>query len=369
MEPFLILLEAIWESYAIFLQSLANGASLFPSMEVAFASLLPAAQGVAAGLLPVVLGVVLTILSLGFFGFFAPNAIVGYIIFVMHLKRTKPSKWSRECSSDAPSQVAMYDEGVAWSERFLANKQDVHIVSEGLNLYGEFYDFNSEKTVILVGGRTEGLRYGYYFARPYQECGYNILTIDNRAHGQSEGKYNTVGFEEHKDLLNWAKYLREYHHTQQIVFHGICIGSAGSLYALIHEDCPDYIRGIVADGMYPNFRESFRNHMIELKKPMFGLPFIEGWMKILTGHSMKYGPIDVIHRLDRPILMLHGTEDLYSLPEDAKKLYEKCGSTQKQIVWFEGGSHSLLRYADAEKYDDAIKDFLTKTMSDHHTAA
>lgn len=296
--------------------------------------------------------------AIAFFGFLAPNTIIGYIMYVMHLKRTKKSKWTRACSEQTPEHVEMYETGMAWSKEHAEKKQDVHIVSEGLNLYGEFYDFGSDKTAILVAGRTEGLCYNYYFARPYQESGYNILTIDNRAHGESDGKYNTVGFEEHKDLLNWVNYVGEHHHTATVVLHGICIGSAGCLYALTSGKCPDIVKGLVADGMYPNFHESFRNHMIELKKPLAGLPFIEGWMKLLTGHSMKYGPIDVIDRMDRSLLMLHGKADLYSLPEEAEKLFAKCPSAQKRIVWFDGGIHSMLRYANPEKYDAAIKEFL-----------
>ncbi len=369
MEPLLFLLEIIKDSFLIVLNALGSGIALFPSAEIGYAATFPAVQGVVAGILPVILGILSVIFSIAFFGFFAPNAIVGYIIFAMHLKRTKKSKWTRECSCNEEIQVAMYDEGVAWSERHREKKQDVHIVSEGLNLYGEFYDFGSEKTVILVGGRTEGLRYCYYFARPYEESGYNILSIDNRAHGESDGKYNTVGFEEHKDLLNWAKYIREHHHTETVIFHGICIGSAGSLYALTKEGCPDYIKAIVADGMFPTFLDSFRNHMIELKKPMFGLPFIEAWMKICTGHSMKYGPIDVIEKLDRPILMLHGTDDRYSLPEAAEQMFEMCPSKQKKLVWFDGGTHSRLRYLDPEKYDREIKSFLAETFPEDDVAA
>lgn len=329
-----------------------------------FAAAFPLSYGVLSAAGSIIFGIVIAVLSIFFFGFFAPNAIVGYIIYVMHLKRTKKTKWTRDCSADTPIQREMFETGLIWGKEHADKKQDVHIVSEGLNLYGEFYDFDSNKTVILVAGRTEGLCYGYYFARPYAESGYNVLTIDNRAHGNSDGKYNTVGFEEHKDILNWAKYLHENHHTNSVVLHGICIGSAGSLYALTSKDCPRYIAGIVADGMYPNFWESFRNHMIELKKPMFGLPFINAWMKLLTGHSMKYGPIDVIEKLDRPILMLHGTGDLYSRPEEAEKLYAKCKSKHKKIVWFEDAAHSLLRYRDSEKYDGAIKTFLHELTED-----
>lgn len=348
MNPILLFLEPFWEMIRLFFESIIQ--------------LSPTLQGILATVLPIVWGILLTAISLVVFLFFAPNIIVGYIIYVMHLKRTKKTKWTRECSADDPIQKAMYDEGMAWFKEHEDKKQDVHILSQKLNLYGEFFDFGSDKTVLLVAGRTEGLRYNYYFARPYSESGYNILTIDNRAHGKSDGKYNTVGFEEHKDLLAWAKYLHENHHSESIIFHGICIGSAGALYALTHESCPDYLKGMVADGMYPNFWESFRNHMIELKKPLFGLPFINAWMKILTGHSMKKGPIDVIDQLDRPILMLHGTGDLYSLPSEAEKLYERCGSAQKTIVWFEEGFHSRLRYQDPEKYDRAIKTFLKETF-------
>lgn len=334
--------------------------SLYPLWEGLIMSSL---RGVILGILPIVWGVVITVISLYFFCFFAPNAIVGYVVYVMHLKRTRKDKWTRACSCDQADHLSMYDTGMAWSEEHKEKKKDVHIVSEGLNLYGEFYDFGSDKTVILVAGRTEGLRYGYYFARPYSDCGYNVLTIDNRAHGESEGTYNTVGFEEHKDLLAWANYIHENHHSESIVFHGICIGSAGSLYALTSENCPSYIKGIVADGMYPNFWESFRNHMIELKKPMFGLPFINAWMVLLTGHSMRRGPIDVIHKLDRPILMLHGRQDLYSLPSEAEKLYEKCGSETKKLVWFDVGGHSMLRFNNTEEYDGAIKEFLNRSVA------
>ncbi len=324
-----------------------------------FTSVMPTMS--AAG--TVALWVLFALVMAVFLLFLLPNALIGYVVYTMQLKRTKKTKWTRECSANAPDQIAMYNQGVAWGEAHAHCKTEVHIVSEGLNLYGEFFDFGSEKTCIVVGGRTEGLRYCYFFARPYQESGYNILVIDNRAHGESDGLYNTVGFEEHKDLLNWANYLHENHHTDSIVFHGICIGCAGSLYALLSEKCPDYIHGIVAEGMFPNFRESFRNHMIELKKPMFGLPFIDAWMILLTGHSMKKGPIDVIDRLDRPILMICGREDHYSTPEYSEKMFDKCGSQVKQIVWFDHGAHSKLRYTDPEKYDGAIKAFLAQNMA------
>lgn len=294
-----------------------------------------------------------------------PNVIAAYAVFVGQLKRTKPTKWTRECSSNDPVQVTMYREGMEWGTQNASAKRDVHIVNEGFNLYGEFYDCGSEKTALLVSGRTEGLRYCYYFAPPYWESGYNILTIDQRAHGMSDGKYNTIGYEEHKDLLAWIHFLEKECHTKEVILHGICIGSAASLYAAVHRDCPQTVKGLVAEGMYPNFAESFKNHMKEGHAPIFpGFPLVEACMKICTGHTMQYGPIHAIPQMKKPLLMLHSKEDRYSLPSAAQVLYETCGAEHKSIVWFEHGKHSQLRYTDKERYDGAIKDFL-RELAEH----
>jgi len=291
--------------------------------------------------------------------FLFPNIIISEIVYVMHLKRTKKEKWSRACSSDDPTQVKMYNEGKEWIARFLDKRNDVHIVNDGLNLYGEFFDFGSNKTAIIVSGRTEALEYSYYFSKPYIESGCNVLFIDQRAHGKSDGKYNTVGFEEHKDLIAWIEYLQKNHHTESVYLHGICIGAACCVYALTADYRPECVKGLVVEGMYPTFYETFKNHMIELKKPLYpGLPMINMMMKLHTGHSMKDGPISKVEDLKTPILMIHGKEDAYSLKEHASEMYEKCGSEKKSIVWFERGAHSMLRPVDPEKYDTAVVSFI-----------
>lgn len=303
--------------------------------------------------------VLCVILFIFVFLFMAPNLIISYLMYVIHLKRGKKEKWTRACSSNTEPQLTMYNQGLAWSDANAACRKELHIVNEGLNLYGEFYDHGTTKTAVFIPGRTEGLRYSYYFAIPFWEKGYNVLCIDQRAHGESDGQYNTVGFEEHKDLIAWINLLQKEHHTETVVLHGVCIGSACALYALVSPQCPRGIRGLVADGMYPTFYESFKNHMIELKKPLHpGLETIDAWMKVHTGHSMRKGPIHVIDQLKTPLLMLHSKEDLYSRPSEAQRLYDKCGSQRKTLHWFPTGKHSQLRYTHTAEYDAAIQRFL-----------
>ena len=286
--------------------------------------------------------------------------VASYCVYVSTLSRNKKGKWDRKPSSDEPDHLRMDEMGLAWHHANKDCMQPVHIVNDGLNLYGEYYDFASDRCVIILPGRSESLRYSYYFAPPYMENGYNVLVIDPRSHGYSDGIYNTVGFEESKDTLAWAKFLNEKYGITQIVLHGICVGAAAGILAVTDNDCPDYVCGIVTEGMFANFNEIMKTHLIDRKKPTLGmLQLINMWMVRYTNHDMNYGPIDVIGRLEKPILMMHSKKDIFSLPEHAEKMYNMCPVKEKKFVWFEEGGHSMLRITDTELYDTSIKEFLS----------
>ncbi|MBO5866930.1 MAG: alpha/beta hydrolase, partial [Clostridia bacterium] len=209
--------------------------------------------------------------------------------------------------------------------------------------------------------RTEALKYGYYFAIPYAKLGLNVLVVDPRGHGLSDGEFNTVGFEESKDQVAWIKHLQQQFGIKSVILHGICIGAAGGMYALTSGNCPPIVDGFVTEGMFANFYQSMKNHLIEKKKPVFiMIDLIDAQMKKYTGHSMKFGPIDVIDKLQTPLLMLHSKKDPYSTAEYAQKLFDKAGSQHKDLVWFEHGDHSMLRITHTDQYDNAIAQFVSQ---------
>lgn len=289
--------------------------------------------------------------------------VASYCVYTATLRRTDKEKWGRSETAIEPKQAGMYAEGLAWHQKNKEYMHEVHIKNNGLNLYGEYYDFGCDKCVMVLSGRTECLRYGYYFAIPYSEIGFNVLVVDPRAHGHSDGEFNTIGFEESRDALAWAEHIHSTYGIEHIVFHGICIGAAGGMYAITSDACPDYIKGMVVEGMFANFGESMKNHLIERKKPViFVYSMINFWMKHYTGHTMDFGPIDVIHKMNKPILMIHSKEDMYSTPEYAQKLYDMCPSENKRLVWHERGEHSMLRPTDTERYDTAIKEFAAENF-------
>lgn len=310
----------------------------------------------------IIIAVSFVLFSIAFYLFSIVYA--SYCIYTATLKRKSKEQWGRNISVENEQTIRMDNEGLEWQRKHNDCKKDVHIVNNGLNLYGEYYDLGFDKAVIILSGRTESLRYGYYFAKPYSDSGFNVLVIDPRAHGYSDGIYNTVGFEESKDALAWAKFLNREFLLTNIIFHGICIGGAAGMLAITSSDCPDFVKGLVTEGMFANFGESMKNHLIERKKLFFPvMQCIDFWMKRYTGYSMMKGPIDVISKMDKPLLMLQSKKDKYSTYQKAEMLFEWCSSNEKKLVLFEEGDHSMLRITDTEKYDFEIFLFLKRIFN------
>ena len=116
-----------------------------------------------------------------------PLLIMGGVLYVKLLVRTSKKKWSRECCFPEDKEYKkMFDDGIAWSEKYKDKKLAIECTNKGCKLVGEYFNFGYDKAVIIISGRMESLLYSYYYAEPYRSAGYNVLVIDNRAHGNSE---------------------------------------------------------------------------------------------------------------------------------------------------------------------------------------
>ena len=290
--------------------------------------------------------------------------ILSYILYSVLLVRTSKKKWQRGPSMpEVPEYKKLYDCGADWRLRNASKKEDVSIRNGRFSLYGEYYDYGSDKAVIILPGRMETCYYSAFFAEPYEKAGYNVLTIDPRAHGKSDGRYNSLGYKEWSDVIAWAKMLHEEKRIRMIVLHGVCIGSSAACFTLTNDLCPDYVAGMVGEGMYTCFNATFRTHLEHQGHRYFPIGNLAMmYLRIFGGANVVTdGPFKRLPLLKKPILMLHSREDIYSLPEKAEKMYETI-KAPKKLVWFATGGHSMIRIHNEEnriRYDEAVRRFLS----------
>ena len=290
----------------------------------------------------------------------APVMLLSSIIFRGLLLRPKGEKRERKCNFPEEAEyVEMYTAAEKWREQEKKYKQDVRIVNDGLNLYGEYYDFGFDRAAVMLPGRTETCVYSSYFAEPYRQEGWNILVIDGRAHGLSDGRLNCLGYREYRDVLKWIGLLEE-KGNREVWIHGLCIGSFTALACCTAKERPACLAGMTAEGMYRNFYITTRNHMKDQGHPTFPLLYgLMAWIRLCCGGSAVFdGPFRRMPKMQLPILMLHSREDIFSVPKLAQALYDSCPSGKKRLVWFDKGGHSRIRVNNTEQYDEAIRRYL-----------
>ena len=312
----------------------------------------------------IVLIVVGSLLVLGLLVSVVLTFIVAYIVYSKTLMRGKSGTWGREHCSE-PGCVAletMWVRGLEWQKKNVSFTKELTITSkDGLKLVGEWFDYGFDKTVIILPGRRETLVYSYYYANPYKECGVNVLVIDQRAHGLSEGKYSTGGIKEAEDVSLWMKYMHDELGQKEIIIHGICVGTCCTSI-LVAKYKTDYLKAIILDSMFITYKEIYKNHYLESGHKLFPVYYqIWMWFNFFTKCNIEDSrPDKYMDKLDLPVLFIWGTKDVYCLPEKSKILYDLCVSKEKEIAWFDGAEHSRVRLFDENRYDSLISDFLAR---------
>lgn len=258
--------------------------------------------------------------------------------------------------------MRMFAEGIKWRETHKDKIDELHIKNGKLNLYGEYMNFGFDKCAVILQGRTESLLYSYYFADVYAKNGYNILVIDVRAHGLSDGKYVTAGIKESDDLVLWIKLINEKYGIDNFAMHGICIGAATALmaYSKLKNEGSNLVKRIITDGVFINYYEIFKNNMKVYNKKPFPMLYTVFFTAFLFGRARLFSetPLKYIKDVDIPILMIWSEKDAFSVKEKSQELFDACASEYKEIKFFPEGRHSHVRAVQEDDYDAAIGEFL-----------
>lgn len=253
-----------------------------------------------------------------------------------------------------------------------ASKEDITLKSfDGLNLTSTLImnENPTNKFIVLVHGVSicyvGSLKYFDIFYRN----GFNVLIVNQRRHGKSEGKYSTYGFYEKYDVNMWIEYLKSRFGNDIILgLHGESMG-AGTVMETIPLN--DSIKFVIEDCGYSNFHEligfqithAYKNRLVrKILRP--SLIFANFFMKTKAKFSMKkIVPIDIVASTSLPMMFIHGKEDYFVPWYMAVDLYKAKTKGYKELYLVEGAKHAEALEVNKILYEKKIMTFIEKALS------
>ena len=195
----------------------------------------------------------------------------------------------------------------------------------------------------------------------YYSMGYELILVDQRAHGKSSGLWIGFGILERYDCKAWVQYLNSEYGAIPTFLSGISMGCSTVLMATGLE-LPKNVCGILADCGFTSPKEIIAHVMRrKLHLPLeFLMPALSLFSKIFAGYYFgEYSALDAMKTNRLPILFIHGKEDHYVPVEMTVRNYEACIS-EKKLILVDGAGHGTSYLQDKETVEEAIRLFLKK---------
>ena len=237
--------------------------------------------------------------------------------------------------------------------------EDLYTTSyDNLKLHAYLYksEGSKEYVVFFHGFRRTARR---SFAGRAMDClkeHKNVILVDHRAHGLSEGHTLTFGKKERYDVLTWVNYVKEKFGSEiKITLVGLSMGATSILGV---SDQLDKDIKIVADCPYVSVKKVFLKTMVKLKmNPKVVYPIVS-LASILYCHSkINYDITNVVNKSKNKILLIQGSIDSLVSSTDTEALYLE-NKNHIQYELFEGIGHGVAYLRSIERYRQVFFDFI-----------
>ncbi len=227
-------------------------------------------------------------------------------------------------------------------ERIGLAYDDVWISTEdGVRLHGWFVPGASDGPVLLfLHGNAGNISHRLDSLRIFHRLGLNVLIIDYRGYGQSEGRPSEQGL--YRDGRAAADWLRQAHgvEPEELILFGRSLGAAVASHtaaelgagALILESAFTSVPDVAAE-LYPIF-------------PVRRLA------------RLRYDTQAAVQRVSAPVLVVHSRDDEIIPFAHGQRLYEAAPEPRAFLELEGGHNDGFLR--SGERYTDGLEQFLDR---------
>ena len=294
--------------------------------------------------------------------------LLGGTLYAYRVSFYSPKKGrDKRPSTSSPTYDPYRPEMKRLYEQLMAREcETVTVLSkEGLLLSGRYYHVQDGAPVDICfhGYRSSWMTDFSGGSELSLQMGHNLLLIDQRAHGKSQGSTITFGLKERYDLVQWVNYISErFGDDTPIFLYGISMGGATVLMAP-QEQLPENVKAIIADCPYANAMEIILHVAKSMPLPLWLVkPFVILAARIFGGFDIQ--ETDARKELAKaklPVLILHGEADSF-VPAEMSDLVS-CNPGYITRHTFPGADHGISYLVDPQRYKQIVTEFVEHTLS------
>ncbi|MGM9662346.1 MAG: alpha/beta hydrolase [Oscillospiraceae bacterium] len=241
---------------------------------------------------------------------------------------------------------------------------------DGLRLRGYYLAHPEAKGTILLfhGYHSDGYTDFSCAYESYYALGYSLLTVFQRAHGESEGRYICYGVKERYDCQRWAEYAyARFGPDHPLLLGGISMGASTVLMASALP-LPPTVKGIVADCGFTSAWEELlyllRRKRVPAAKPVLWLADLLA--RLFAGFSFREcSTLQAMETNRLPVLFLHGEADTFVPARFTQDCFDACRS-EKELLLVPSATHGVSYLVDKPRCQAALERFLRTHMEDGH---
>ncbi len=226
--------------------------------------------------------------------------------------------------------------------------EDLSILTDdGVKIHGWFVPYpGSEQALLWFHGNAGNIGHRVdLLQRLHHALKLNIMIIDYRGYGQSDGEPSEAGTTNDARAAYDTLLLKEEVNPHQIFIFGRSLGAAIALRLATESPTS----GLILEAPFTSIRD-----MVQLTFP---------WLPFKGRITTKYNSLERIKQLKRPLLIMHGDEDRIIPVIQGQRLFE-AANEPKTFQALKGADHNNTYIVAGEAYFNALAKFIQTQSSE-----
>ncbi len=270
--------------------------------------------------------------------------------------------WDHEAAMKKEYYKPFHDEMESSIEflESLSGRQITISAQDGVSLSARWFDNASKHTILLAHGFMASAYSNFCIhAKYFYEQGFNLLMIDQRAHGRSGGKAATFGIIEQYDIECWLKWLKSDTNSKTITAYGISMGSASIAYLSSKID-RTMLDCMILDCGFTSPYSQMEKVAKERNVPWrIMAPLVRVFGILMLKADLKQSVSEALSATEIPALFIHGSNDSVVDPSHCEINFNCCAS-DKEIIIIENSDHTTAFIHGGDNIRTNISQFIDK---------